>query len=122
MTNNLNGVVNLLLMFIVQLVMVLWSYFAVVVTDPGGVPANWLPIADEERGDVDPLVGPVNGGMDLGLNQSAMLVERGNDGVRFCHKCNRFKPPRCHHCSICEFLTWNFYFLCPSCFYRMKKA
>ena len=31
-----------------QIAMVLWSYFAAVVTDPGGVPQGWTPFADEE--------------------------------------------------------------------------
>ncbi|RXI01123.1 hypothetical protein DVH24_001357 [Malus domestica] len=39
------------------LVMLLWSYFNVVLTDPGRVPPNWRPAIDEETGDEAPLVG-----------------------------------------------------------------
>ncbi|KAL0429020.1 UNVERIFIED_CONTAM: putative protein S-acyltransferase 14 [Sesamum radiatum] len=46
-----------LVLFHCLLVMLLWSYFSVVFTDPGGVPPNWRPATDEERGDSDPLTG-----------------------------------------------------------------
>ncbi|OVA07666.1 zinc finger protein [Macleaya cordata] len=82
-----------LLLFHCLLVMLLWSYFSVVLTDPGGVPPNWRPLMDEERGDTDPLTGSEFGGS--GLDDS------GNSRVRYCRKCNQLKPPRCHHCSVC---------------------
>lgn len=85
--------------------MLVWSYFSVVITDPGGVPPNWIPKPDEESGDAGPWAGSDNGGVGLGSNQSAMLIEPKNQGIRFCQKCNQFKPPRCHHCSVCEFST-----------------
>ncbi|XP_057994528.1 probable protein S-acyltransferase 14 isoform X2 [Hevea brasiliensis] len=88
-------------MISVKLVMLLWSYFATVLTDPGGVPTSWRPSIDEERGDADPLIGLEHGGANLGLNQSSVLGEPANQRMRFCRKCNQFKPPRCHHCSVC---------------------
>lgn len=86
-----------------QLVMLLWSYFAAVLTDPGIVPPNWKPAVDEERGEEDPL---------NGLELSDMLSDPSNKQIRYCRKCSRPKPARCHHCSVCEF--WharNFYFV-----------
>ncbi|KAL1548694.1 putative protein S-acyltransferase 14 [Salvia divinorum] len=71
------------------LVMLLWSYFSVVFTDPGTVPPNWRSVADEERGDNDP------------LTASEFPPDTENGRVRFCRKCNQLKPPRCHHCSVC---------------------
>ncbi|KAJ6712338.1 ZINC FINGER DHHC DOMAIN CONTAINING PROTEIN [Salix purpurea] len=44
-----------LVLFHSLLVMLLWSYFTTVLTDPGGVPPNWRPSIDEESGDADPL-------------------------------------------------------------------
>lgn len=76
---------------LMQLVMLLWSYFSVVFTDPGSVPSNWRPVMDEERGDTDPLTG------------SEFGTDPSNTGIRYCRKCNQTKPPRCHHCSVCEF-------------------
>lgn len=77
-----------------QLVMLLWSYFAVVFTDPGSVPPNWRPELDEEIGDTDPLTATEFG---------TAPADPVNPRVRYCRKCNQFKPPRCHHCSVCEF-------------------
>ncbi|GAB2291214.1 Probable protein S-acyltransferase 14 [Dionaea muscipula] len=81
-----------LILFHALLVMLLWSYFSVVFTDPGGVPPNWRPMIDEERGETDPLNGP---------EFSVMPAEPFHPKIRFCRKCNQLKPSRCHHCSVC---------------------
>ena len=75
---------------LMQLVMLLWSYFSVVFTDPGGVPPNWRPDVDEERGETAPL-------------STTELSDTGSPRIRYCRKCNQLKPPRCHHCSVCKF-------------------
>ncbi|KDP42560.1 hypothetical protein JCGZ_24334 [Jatropha curcas] len=87
-----------LLLFHFLLVMLLWSYFTTVLTDPGGVPPNWRPSIDEERGETDALM---EHGANLGSDRSSVLGEPANQRTRFCRKCNQFKPPRCHHCSVC---------------------
>ncbi|KAI5647368.1 hypothetical protein M9H77_33373 [Catharanthus roseus] len=84
--------VVVLILFHCLLVMLLWSYFSVVFTDPGCVPPNWRPELDEERGDADPLTSS-----EFGSAPSDPV----NPRVRYCRKCNQFKPPRCHHCSVC---------------------
>ncbi|WRX11188.1 Palmitoyltransferase [Theobroma cacao] len=84
--------VVVLILFHCLLVMLLWSYFSVVLTDPGSVPPNWRPAMDEERGEVDPL----NGSEFNGLQS-----DPSNQRIRYCRKCNQLKPPRCHHCSVC---------------------
>ncbi|RZC69109.1 hypothetical protein C5167_032182 [Papaver somniferum] len=92
---------SVLIPFHFLLVMLLWSYFSVVFTDPGGVPPKWRPSAiDEESGDIDPMVGLEFDGASSGLQQSSMLGDPANPGVRICRKCNQLKPPRCHHCSV----------------------
>lgn len=78
-----------LILFHFLLVLLLWSYFSVVFTDPGGVPPNWRPAVDEEGGDNDP------------LTASEFPPDSENGRIRFCRKCNQLKPPRCHHCSVC---------------------
>ncbi|XP_043718283.1 probable protein S-acyltransferase 14 [Telopea speciosissima] len=90
-----------LLLFHGLLGMLLWSYFSVVITDPGSVPPNWRPVMDEERGESDPLTGSEYGGTGIGVQQSAMLADPVNPTVRYCRKCNQLKPARCHHCSVC---------------------
>ncbi|CAF2113295.1 hypothetical protein Bca4012_095785 [Brassica carinata] len=83
---------TILVLFHVLLAMLLWSYFSVVFTDPGAVPANWRPASDEERGESDPLTS---------LEFVGLQTDSSNPRVRFCRKCNQPKPPRCHHCSVC---------------------
>ncbi|KAF5729907.1 protein S-acyltransferase 14 [Tripterygium wilfordii] len=90
-----------LLLFHFLLAMLLWSYFSVVLTDPGGVPRNWRPPMDEERGDTDPLVGAQDGPIGVDSNQFPMPGDAAGQKTRLCRKCNQFKPPRCHHCSVC---------------------
>ncbi|CAI0476768.1 unnamed protein product [Linum tenue] len=75
-----------LLLFHAFLVMLVWSYFSTILTDPGGVPQTWRPTTDEEE---DTAAG-------LGINRDE------TQKTRFCRKCNQFKPPRSHHCSVCR--------------------
>ncbi|KAM7472106.1 hypothetical protein LguiA_010289 [Lonicera macranthoides] len=81
-----------LILFHTLLVLLLWSYFSVVFTDPGSVPSNWRPAMDEERGDTDPLTVS-----EFGASADPTI----NTRIRYCRKCNQIKPPRCHHCSVC---------------------
>ncbi|CAO2834868.1 unnamed protein product [Amaranthus hypochondriacus] len=78
--------------FHVLLAMLLWSYFSVVFTDPGHVPANWRPNVDEERGENEPLTAS---------EFSGVQTDSSHSKVRVCRKCQQWKPPRCHHCSVC---------------------
>ncbi|XP_062027407.1 probable protein S-acyltransferase 14 [Rosa rugosa] len=91
----------LLILFHFLLVMLLWSYSYVVLTDPGGIPPNWRPEIDEEGGQGAPLVESEYSGAGIVSNQSVMAFDPANQKVRFCRKCNHYKPPRCHHCSVC---------------------
>ncbi|VFQ85961.1 unnamed protein product [Cuscuta campestris] len=81
-----------LVLFHFLLAMLLWSYFSVVLTDPGGVPPNWKPALDEERGENDPLTAS---------EFTSLPADTAHSTIRFCKKCNQLKPPRCHHCSVC---------------------
>ncbi|XP_058104639.1 probable protein S-acyltransferase 14 [Magnolia sinica] len=87
---------SVLITFHSLLVMLLWSYFSVVLTDPGGVPLNWRPVMDEETGDTAPLTGSEFGG-----EGPTTIADPANPRIRYCRKCNQMKPPRCHHCSVC---------------------
>ncbi|XP_018474389.2 probable protein S-acyltransferase 12 isoform X2 [Raphanus sativus] len=68
------------------LVMLLWSYFTVVFTDPGSVPEHFR----RELG----------GGESLEAGTSTDHGAFGSLG--YCPKCRNVKPPRCHHCSVCQ--------------------
>ncbi|KAH9721498.1 putative protein S-acyltransferase 14 [Citrus sinensis] len=78
----LDSITALFVLFLFHslLVMLVWSYFSVVITDPGGVPPNWIPNLDEESGGAGQWAGSDNDGVDLGANQSAMLIEPKHQG------------------------------------------
>jgi len=70
--------------------MLLWSYFAAVLTEPGRVPPGWQPSESDEEG--------------AGEGDDARATARAGDpkqGRRFCRKCSAWKPDRTHHCSVC---------------------
>uniref|UniRef100_A0A0E0KKD7 Palmitoyltransferase n=1 Tax=Oryza punctata TaxID=4537 RepID=A0A0E0KKD7_ORYPU len=92
-----------LLLFHFLLVMLLWSYFSVVFTDPGSVPPNWNLDFDEERGETAPLSG-LDFNSQVNSQQSIAHNDIGHPRARYCRKCNQLKPPRCHHCSFYTFL------------------
>ncbi|KAJ4905533.1 putative protein S-acyltransferase 12 [Raphanus sativus] len=69
------------------LVMLLWSYFTVVFTDPGSVPEHFR--------------------RELGDGESSLEAGTSTDhgafgSLGYCPKCRNVKPPRCHHCSVCQ--------------------
>ncbi|CAF1702896.1 probable protein S-acyltransferase 12 [Brassica napus] len=68
------------------LMMLLWSYFTVVFTDPGSVPEHFR----RELG----------GGESLEAGTST--DQRAFGSLGYCPKCRNVKPPRCHHCSVCQ--------------------
>lgn len=68
---------------------------------------------DEEEGDADPLVGSEYTGEGLGSNQLTVLGSPVDRRIRFCRKCSQYKPPRCHHCSVCELFELVVFFFSP---------
>lgn len=87
---------------VLQLGLLLWTYFSVVLTDPGSVPPNWKPVVDEESGETTPLTSMEFSGHIINLKQPGPLTETASPRIRYCRKCNHLKPPRCHHCSVCK--------------------
>ncbi|KAI3860795.1 hypothetical protein MKX03_033897, partial [Papaver bracteatum] len=75
--------------------MLLWIYFSVVLTDPGGVLSNWRPFIDEEIGDTYPLTGGSEFGSGLPGNTSDL---NNNSRIRYCRKCGRYVLKMDHHC------------------------
>ena len=66
-------------------VLLVWSFFQAMFTDPGQVPVFW--------------------GFYLGDSE--------NKRRRYCLMCNIFKPERCHHCSACNRCVLNMDHHCP---------
>ncbi|KAG0474555.1 hypothetical protein HPP92_014241 [Vanilla planifolia] len=99
-TNSCSSLATLVL-FHLLLVMLLWSYFSAVLTDPGGVPPKWRPLLDEESGEALAPSSLEFGNQIFNVQKPTSLVNLENPGARYCRKCNQLKPPRCHHCSVC---------------------
>ena len=78
-------VLVLLVFFNLLFVMLVWSFFQTMTTDPGQVPVFW--------------------GFHLGDPEQKRR--------RYCLMCNIFKPERCHHCSVCNRCVLNMDHHCP---------
>jgi len=70
----------------------MWSYHAVVLTDPGTVPDGWTPSPDVPRQDWVGDGNPLRPGSTVHLASAGLLPSA-------CPKCRRWRPPRAHHCS-----------------------
>lgn len=40
-----------------------------------------------------------------GTADSSLFAKSSSGGIRWCKKCDRWKPDRCHHCSQCKQCT-----------------
>ncbi|KAK3124953.1 hypothetical protein QOZ80_7BG0597700 [Eleusine coracana subsp. coracana] len=78
------GAAAVLAAFHVLLSLIMWCYLMVVFTDPGSVPENWRHDA-EDNGD-----------------PASSTSEDQGTAPRYCSRCQNGKPPRCHHCSVCD--------------------
>ncbi|XP_057979806.1 probable protein S-acyltransferase 12 isoform X2 [Malania oleifera] len=95
---------SIITVFHILLVLLAWSYFMVVFQDPGSVPKNWSRVSEEET-----LVAGSSTMLPESATREALAstwppsdeLERRRD-VGYCNQCQNGKPPRCHHCSVCQ--------------------
>mmetsp|Transcript_553 Transcript_553/g.1336 ORF Transcript_553/g.1336 Transcript_553/m.1336 type:complete len:328 (+) Transcript_553:31-1014(+) len=92
------GIVNSIA-FAVLMVLTVSSYLQTWLTDPGSVPDRWVP--EEILGD--------HGQIDEAARRAA--IESG--AVRFCKKCQMYRPPRSHHCASCKKCVLRMDHHCP---------
>lgn len=71
----------------------------VLITNPGGVPES--------------LETSIGAGLTQGLLSNMNPVDFAYGQVTFCAKCNRHRPPRAHHCAICERCVLRYDHHCP---------
>ncbi|KAI3677512.1 hypothetical protein L6452_36776 [Arctium lappa] len=64
-------------------VMCICNYVVAMFTDPGRVPASFIP-------DIEDSDHPIH------------EIKRKGGDLRYCKKCSLHKPPRSHHCRICK--------------------
>lgn len=101
--SNIPQKVIYLVIFHVLLLLMLWSFYAVLSARPSLVPPQFflthseLRQYEEERTEV--------GRIQLILDKSKSLpvhCRTANGDIRFCQLCKCIKPDRAHHCSSCE--------------------
>ncbi|KAH6835597.1 DHHC-type zinc finger family protein [Perilla frutescens var. hirtella] len=61
--------------------------------DPGYVPPNWKPFLPQHNTETGDFVSS---------NSSPEPTPTTTPALQFCNRCQNGKPPRCHHCSVCE--------------------
>ncbi|XP_052173991.1 probable protein S-acyltransferase 16 [Diospyros lotus] len=64
-------------------IMCAFNYGIAVFTDPGRVPATFMP-------DIEDHDSPIH------------EIKRKGGDLRYCQKCSHYKPPRAHHCRVCQ--------------------
>lgn len=82
-------------------VLLLASYYRVVTTDPGKVPDDWANAQEHVHG-------ASSSDEDVGDDEDG-----GSVPPRWCSKCDKPKPERCHHCSICQRCVLKMDHHCP---------
>lgn len=78
------------LLFTTVAVLAVYAHFKAMTTDPGAVPPDATPLAEDPSN-----LEAQNGGETDALKQPKR-------GKRLCRRCNSFKPKRAHHCSVCR--------------------
>lgn len=77
------------------------SFIRASVTDPGIFPRNVHPLEYEDSD--DPLsVGPPQTGWTMIKPNSRKGNQPLEVPVKYCKTCRIWRPPRCHHCRVCD--------------------
>nr|GMD31526.1 probable protein S-acyltransferase 12 [Ipomoea batatas] len=94
---------TILSIFHILLVLLSWSYIRVILQDPGSVPENWKVVPEQSVEEGCSVSLPANAGPEnvVSASSSSGTGER-RQAVGFCSHCQNGKPPRCHHCSVCQ--------------------
>lgn len=85
----------------ILLALMMICFVRAVCTDPGSVPEtnDWLRL---------PVTGPGEG-----RRPSTTFEVKQSGKRRFCQKCNKYKPDRCHHCRVCNSCILRMDHHCP---------
>lgn len=82
----------------------------VVYRDPGSVPVNWSSNMSEESVETGNSTTLSHNDAPGVVASAWSPVDRGGQDVKYCNRCQSYKPPRCHHCSICKSVILGLYF------------
>ncbi|KAH9626673.1 hypothetical protein KSS87_010381 [Heliosperma pusillum] len=93
----------IIVVFHILLIMLTWSYFMTVFQDPGSVPQNWRPVSEVNLEEGTSSTQPDNIPLEsLASPWPSSGGIEGRSAATYCNGCRNFKPPRCHHCSVCQ--------------------
>jgi len=90
-------------------VAVIYFYVKTNITSPGRVPEGWKP---KHAGEPE-LQAAIEYEHQVKENKVRKRRIWGKNPVRYCRKCDEFKPPRTHHCSECGVCTLRMDHHCP---------
>ena len=99
--------------------MIFWCYYLCVTTEPGRVPDKWVraylspagAVEGVKRGPSSPrlsslpsprLLSTLTSLQEPDPGREDMEVKKLTGGPRYCSKCSAYKPPRAHHCKVCN--------------------
>ncbi|XP_057718405.1 probable protein S-acyltransferase 12 [Arachis stenosperma] len=93
----------ILFLFHILLILLTWSYFMVVLNDPGSVPHNWRPLPLSRHHDLEAVTTPISLYSQVAPeSEAAAEASSSSSSTAYCTRCQNAKPPRCHHCSVCQ--------------------
>ncbi|XP_027177270.1 probable protein S-acyltransferase 16 isoform X3 [Coffea eugenioides] len=75
--------------------MCVYTYALAIFTDPGRIPASYVPDVEDA---------------DTPMHE----IKRKGGDLRYCQKCALHKPPRAHHCRVCNRCVLRMVLLCGS--------
>eukprot|EP00450_Noctiluca_scintillans_P033734 CAMPEP_0194542046 /NCGR_PEP_ID=MMETSP0253-20130528/83326_1 /TAXON_ID=2966 /ORGANISM="Noctiluca scintillans" /LENGTH=250 /DNA_ID=CAMNT_0039388617 /DNA_START=181 /DNA_END=933 /DNA_ORIENTATION=- len=90
--------------------LVIFCFVKAILTNPGHVPDSVKLVAEDVRGSSDGTLTLDDGGR-RGSVQTFEVKQAG--GRRFCRKCVKHKPDRCHHCRVCGTCVLQMDHHCP---------
>lgn len=79
--------------------MLFWNYHLCVVTDPGRVPDSWVCTHKIILPSYNTELNPQHPDPD---SNDGYEVKKLTGNPRFCRTCEKYKPPRAHHCKQCN--------------------
>jgi predicted metal-binding protein len=80
--------------------MLWWNYYLCVTTDPGRVPDSWVRTSRQTLHKfLELMQTPKQPDTQSG---DGYEVKKLTGSPRFCRSCEKYKPPRAHHCKVCN--------------------
>jgi len=95
----------------------IWSFAMSITVDPGRVPEWYARLEMERQGMHVPaklMMSDDKEYQQLAVDVQGGSIEKKTDGTgRWCRKCVKVKPDRCHHCRICQRCVLKMDHHCP---------